>query len=243
LTLTRHVAFYYRESAPSVARRSLKGPFALKSNCGFSSPCSPSPRRVSLAGPSLKPAACSPCLTLPPGRLCLGHRPVSSLLRSPVAILHLSTHALFSPLSLCKSAFSLRASPVEVPLPVSLYPHPLLPSIRSSSARSLASRLSTRSSQSSLLRTRRRNITTLSHSTNNLSRLSLLVPYTNRLPCLLLLSPQWLQRLVPTMLPYRRDSACSLLSPVPSRVQARSSRWWWCRKVVFDHSTHSKPFR
>ena len=78
----------------------------------------------------------------------------------------LSAHATLNPLSLSASRHSpLRASTVgSLPVAVFLYPHPLLPS-SSKSPRSLASRLYTRSSQSSLLRTRRRNITTLFHST------------------------------------------------------------------------------
>lgn len=122
-------------------------------------------------------------------------------------------------------------------------PHPLLP-CTSSGLRFLASQpnparpaFSAADVETSLL--------SFTHSTttpsNRLSTLTL--NRINRLPGPSLSSPQWLQRFVAALRSSRRDCPCSLSSPVPSRVQARSSRWWWCRKVVFDHSTHPKPLR
>jgi hypothetical protein len=49
---------------------------------------------------------------------------------------------------------------------------------------------------------------------------------------------QWLPRCVGLSSPL----SCALLTVlVPPRVQARSGRRWWCRKVVLNHPAHPEP--
>lgn len=214
--------------APSIV---VKGPPALDPNCGFDS-CSPSPRCLPLVY----------LLTL----LLLVHRARRCFLLVFVLAVVLQ---LSIPRARTLLHSASRHSPyVHRPLKpaAARFPSTLIHSLpcTSSGLRSLASRpnparpaFSAADVETSLL--------SFTHSTttpsNRLS--SLTINRINRLPDPFSLSPQWLQRFVAASQSCRRDRPCSLSLLVPSRVQARSSRWWWCRKVVSDHSTHPKPLR